>query len=91
MDNNSVCFLDTEFNATDYAEQNDGIQEITEIGAVIFRNGKPVERFLRCCLIKKRTYPYSQVHENYWNDTWKNEKKRDSVHSGNERAWRISG
>ena len=53
MDNNSVCFLDTEFNATDYAEQNDGIQEITEIGAVIFRNGKPVERFLRCCLIKK--------------------------------------
>ena len=53
LDNNSVCFLDTEFNATDYAEQNDGVQEITEIGAVIFRNGKPAERFLRCCLIKK--------------------------------------
>ena len=32
LDNNSVCFLDTEFNATDYAEQNDGIQEITSSG-----------------------------------------------------------
>ena len=83
--------FDTEFNATDYAEQNDGVQEITEIGAVIFRNGKPAERFFKVLSYKKRTYPYRQMYENYWNDTRKNEKKRDSVHSGNERAWRISG
>lgn len=48
-----VCFLDTEFNATDYNNQNDGFQEITEIGAVIFQNGRPVDRFTQYCKIKK--------------------------------------
>ena len=48
-----VCFLDTEFNATDYNNQNDGFQEITEIGAVIFQNGRPIDRFTQYCKIKK--------------------------------------
>ena len=37
MENKKICFLDTEFNATSYADQNDGYQEITEIGAVVFQ------------------------------------------------------
>ena len=53
MNNTSICFLDTEFNATDYATQNDGIQEITEIGAVIFKNGKLIDRFSCYCKLKK--------------------------------------
>lgn len=53
MNNPNICFLDTEFNATDYATQNDGIQEITEIGAVVFKNGKLIGKFSRYCLIKK--------------------------------------
>lgn len=53
LNNTSICFLDTEFNATDYATQNDGVQEITEIGAVIFKNGKFVDRFSCYCKLKK--------------------------------------
>ena len=34
----SIVFLDTEFNATDNNDQNDGLQEITQIGAVAFRH-----------------------------------------------------
>ena len=45
--------MDTEFNATDYNNQNDGFQEITEIGAVIFQNGRPIDRFTQYCKIKK--------------------------------------
>ena len=52
MSNPSICFLDTEFNSIDYPNQNDGIQEITEIGVVIFRNGKPAEKFSRYCQLK---------------------------------------
>lgn len=47
-----ICFLDTEFNAFDYQGQNDNVQEITEIGAVIFENGKIVDKFSRYCLLK---------------------------------------
>lgn len=46
-----LCFLDTEFNTVDTANQNDGIQEITEIGAVIFQNGKITDRFYKKCLL----------------------------------------
>lgn len=48
-----MCFIDTEFNATSYSDQNDGYQEITEIGAVIFENGKIIDRFQRFCRIKE--------------------------------------
>lgn len=48
-----ICILDTEFNALDYAEQNDGYQEITEIGAVLMVRGKIVKRFHEVC----RLYP----------------------------------
>lgn len=51
--NNIVCFLDTEFNALDLPGQNDGFQEITEIGAVIFSNGKIIDKFSRYCRLKK--------------------------------------
>lgn len=47
----SVCFIDTEFNALDYIGQNDGFQEITEIGAVVFQNGKPAAKFQKYCKI----------------------------------------
>lgn len=53
MNNISICFLDTEFNATDYATQNDGIQEITEIGAVVFKSGKLIDKFSCYCQLKK--------------------------------------
>lgn len=49
----TVCFIDTEFNAMDYSGQNDEYQEITEIGAVVFHNGKPVDKFRRYCKLKK--------------------------------------
>lgn len=49
----SICFLDTEFNAKNYNEQNDGYQEITEIGAVYMENGMVIDRFSRYCKIKK--------------------------------------
>lgn len=51
--NNTICFLDTEFNAFDSPGQNDGFQEITEIGAVVFCNGKVKDKFSRYCKIKK--------------------------------------
>lgn len=47
------CFIDTEFNATDYVSQNNGYQEITEIGAVVFNNGKIIDTFSRYCLIRE--------------------------------------
>lgn len=56
LKNTKVCFLDTEFNAFDYNGQNDGYQEITEIGAVVFQNGKAIARFSRYCLLKKGHY-----------------------------------
>lgn len=50
----NIVFLDTEFNAsspeTDGME-NDGIQEITQIGAVVFRQGKPHAKFNCYCKI----------------------------------------
>lgn len=49
----SICFLDTEFNAKNYNEQNDGYQEITEIGAVYMENGIVIDRFSTYCKIKK--------------------------------------
>lgn len=49
----NICFLDTEFNAVDYPGQNDGYQEITEIGAVVFRNGEVIDKFSRYCRLKK--------------------------------------
>lgn len=49
----NICFIDTEFNALDYAVQNDGYQEITEIGAVVFCNGKVIDRFSRYCKLKE--------------------------------------
>lgn len=53
MENKKICFLDTEFNATSYADQNDGYQEITEIGAVVFQDGKVVDTFQRFCRLKE--------------------------------------
>ena len=47
----SIIFLDTEFNATDNNSQNDGLQEITQIGAVAFRQGIPAKTFNRYCKI----------------------------------------
>lgn len=47
----SIVFLDTEFNATDNNDQNDGLQEITQIGAVAFRQGIPAKTFNRYCKI----------------------------------------
>lgn len=47
----SIVFLDTEFNATDDSSQNDGLQEITQIGAVAFRQGVPAKTFNRYCKI----------------------------------------
>lgn len=49
----NICFIDTEFNALDYANQNDGYQEITEIGAVVFKDGKVIDKFSRYCQLKK--------------------------------------
>lgn len=46
-----ICFIDTEFNAKDYCGQNGDFQEITEIGAVVYRNGKQIGRFQRYCQI----------------------------------------
>lgn len=45
----TICVLDTEFNALDYAGQNGGYQDITEIGAVLMAEGKIVGRFFRVC------------------------------------------
>ena len=45
MENKKICFLDTEFNATSYADQNDGYQEITEIGAVVIRFNDAMKEF----------------------------------------------
>lgn len=46
---NNICFIDTEFNANDYFEQNGGMQEIVQIGAVVFKNGKMTDKFSRYC------------------------------------------
>ena len=48
-----IAFLDTEFNATDYPEQNNGHQEITQIGVVVFRRGKIEKTFLKYCKISE--------------------------------------
>lgn len=53
----NFCVLDTEFNAFDYEGQNDGYQEITEIGAVVMKNGKIVDRFTYLCQL----YPGHQL------------------------------
>lgn len=45
----NICFLDTEFNATDYPDKNEGFQEIIEIGAVVFQEGKVIDTFSRYC------------------------------------------
>lgn len=49
INNSNICFLDTEFNAFDYNGQNDGYQEITEIGATVFNNGNVIASFSRYC------------------------------------------
>lgn len=48
---NVICFLDTEFNARDYAGQNGDVQEITEIGAAVYRDGKRISKFQRYCIL----------------------------------------
>ena len=40
-----IAFLDTEFNAFDYYDQNGGKQEIIEIGVVVMRSGKVLDGF----------------------------------------------
>ena len=50
----NIVFLDTEFNASSPETggvENDGIQEITQIGAVVFRQGKPHAKFNCYCKI----------------------------------------
>lgn len=52
MKEKKKCFLDTEFNALDYARQNGGVPEITEIGAVVMEDGKVIDRFSRYCKLR---------------------------------------
>lgn len=47
------CYLDTEFNAFEYSGQNDGIQEVVEIGAVIMDVGSITDTFHTYCKIEK--------------------------------------
>ena len=48
-----VAYLDTEFNAFDYYGQNDGIQEIIEIGLVVMRQGEIIDGFRSFCGLKR--------------------------------------
>jgi|GEM_PF-4817277 len=47
-----IAFLDTEFNAFDYYDQNGGKQEIIEIGVVVMRSGKVLDGFRSFCALK---------------------------------------
>ena len=48
-----VAYLDTEFNAFDYYGQNEGIQEVIEIGLVIMRKDELVDGFRSFCALKE--------------------------------------
>lgn len=50
--NACVAYLDTEFNAFDYYGQNEGIQEIIEIGLVVMRKEEVVDGFRSFCALK---------------------------------------
>lgn len=50
--NACVAYLDTEFNAFDYYGQNEGIQEIIEIGLVVMRQEEVVDGFRSYCALK---------------------------------------
>ena len=49
----TIAYIDTEFNAFDYYGQNDGRQEIIEIGAVIMRGDQVVDGFRSFCALGK--------------------------------------
>ncbi len=49
---NCVAYLDTEFNAFDYYGQNEGVQEIIEIGLVVMRGEEVVDGFRSYCALK---------------------------------------
>lgn len=51
--NACVAYLDTEFNAFDYYGQNEGIQEIIEIGLVVMRGEEVVDGFRSFCALKR--------------------------------------
>lgn len=42
-------YIDTEFNAFDYYGQNNGCQEILEIGIAVLLDGKEHDKFKSCC------------------------------------------
>lgn len=46
------CCIDTEFNAFDYRGQNDGVQEIVEIGCAVVEDGMIIDTFHRRCRLK---------------------------------------
>lgn len=49
----AIAYIDTEFNAFDYYGQNEGRQEIIEIGAIIMRGDQVIDGFRSFCALGK--------------------------------------